>query len=108
MLPTILSSARAEIVELVHRDIAVHSGQPMVFNGSVVDAVHMCGVVAGGIGVGALAERELANDESGAPVATLWHPQPGFFTSAGAIDGVLSILHKIYAIRRVARSIQPK
>ncbi len=34
--PTILSSARAEIVELVRYDFAVHSGQPMVFNGSVV------------------------------------------------------------------------
>ncbi len=59
--PTILSTTCAEIVELMRRDFAEHSGQPMVFNG---------------------------------------------LASAGAIDGVFIILHKNFAIPRVARSIQ--
>ncbi len=42
----------------MRRDFAERTKQPMVFNGTVLDAVRMCGVVTGGIGVGALAERE--------------------------------------------------
>ncbi len=91
----------------MHCDFAERSEQPMVFNESVADAVRMCGVVVGGVGAGALAEYELAKGKSDLPIATLWHPRPGFLASAGAIDGVLSILNKVYAIRRVARTIQP-
>ncbi len=80
--PTILSAARAEIVELVRQDFAERKNEPKVFNGDVLDAVRMCGVVAGGIGVGALAERELDSENAAIPTTLCSQRHPFLETKA--------------------------